>query len=612
MVDDPRATTAWSSDRPKIGRRGQVEDRAADGPTQAEGTPAPFFRHSTSGGHIARRAMTWTAFFCLACIGAGADDGAEVIPRALLFEDARQLLETLEDTHPDPHLAGGGRIAFHRRFHRMMAAIPAEGLSGPSFYELLLPFVAAIGDSHTGLRLQEGAAEPIYLPLAFKIIDKQLVVEKVAGERLRPYLGARLASIEGVELCELLTRQSAMRGMENLYGHMAILCLRTLTTRQGLHRLVPEWSGGDSLRVALTLPHGESRAIELTVLRQPPDVWIAVPTAVAMPSIAASDVAYTFLDADRSTALLVVADLMRYREACELWFADGFAPAEEMARAAYEHFHGTPAPEDRAALLAGIPSATETIVELVDELTAAGSQSLIVDLRGNTGGSSVLREMLVYLLYGRSAMLSLDTGYEIVKLSKLLFEQYEGVTLERINAGRACPLRSTDLDFGDEDAYRRGAVPSQGDGAPSLGASPTFWRLYQSGVYHQPRWTPRRVLVLCSPTTFSSGFNVLTGLLTMGAQVVGTPSAQPGNNFGDVLRFRLRNTGIEGFVSHKQIVAFPDDLATGQCLEPHYPLTLARFADFDFDPNAEVLLALEVLAAAGAADDSGVTADHQR
>lgn len=81
----------------------------------------------------------------------------------------------------------------------------------------------------------------------------------------------------------------------------------------------------------------------------------------------------------------------------------------------------------------------------------------------------------------------------------------------------------------------------------------------------------------------------------MGARVVGTPSAQPGNNFGDVLQFQLKNTGLEAFVSHKRNITFPDDPEKGRCLQPHYPITLEKFAIYDFDPNAEILLALEIL-----------------
>ena len=48
------------------------------------------------------------------------------LTRAALIEDARQLLDALESAHPDPYSSGGGKIAFHRRFHQTLAAIPAD------------------------------------------------------------------------------------------------------------------------------------------------------------------------------------------------------------------------------------------------------------------------------------------------------------------------------------------------------------------------------------------------------------------------------------------------------------------------------------------------------
>jgi hypothetical protein len=517
-----------------------------------------------------------------------------LVPRAQLIEDARQLMDTIEQTHPDPYVAGGGRIAFHRRFHGVLSSIPAGGLSTGEFLRRLQPFISSIEDSHTGILASPGDSTPLNISLRFRFVEDQLVVEEVAGPELEPLLGASLAAIEGVPLQRILDRQASIRGMENRYGHLALFSLRTLATREALGQVLPEWRKPDLLRVELTLATGQRLTREITLSEAVTESWTTIPTRVDMPSTANNDVAYTFLDDDESTALLVISDLMKYREACELWFAAGLAQAEEMAKAAYEHFNRVPAPADRGTLLAGIPSATETIADLVRRLTAAGTRDLIVDLRGNTGGNSALREILIYLLYGDDALRSLDTGYEIVKLSPLLFAQYEGLTLEEFSENQAYPPRNTDYDFSDEQAFlHRSPAKAQAD--LTLAKSTSFWKIYETEEFHRPTWKPVNVLVLCSPLTFSSGFNVLTGLVTMGAKVVGTPSAQPGNNFGDVLQFQLKNTGLTVFVSHKQIVAFPDDPEGGRCLKPHYPLTLEKLADLDFDPNAEVLLALEVL-----------------
>ena len=535
----------------------------------------------------------------LASASPSAASGDQPIPQQLLVEDAYQLRDTIEEVHPDPYLNGGGKIAFHRRFHELLSRIPEHGMTTDDYLALLQPFVAAIGDSHTAVRAAAGETTPLSLPVGFRIVDEQLVVDRVATQQQAPLLGARLLALEGVPLADLMARQGRLRGVENRYGELAVMILRTLTTREGLAQLTPEWQGGGAARVDLLLADGAEKQVALELLSEPPSRWVTPPSRVSMPSLAASDVAYSFLGPERTTALLVISDLMRYREACELWFAEGLDQAEAMTRAAYEHFHDSPAPEGRSDLLAGIPSATTTIAGLVDAMRAAGTKNLIVDLRGNTGGHSAMREILVYLLYGKQALLSLDNGYQIVKYSPLLFEQYGSSSLERINQGRAHPLRATDYDFSEEDAYRgaRGAaVPgAERTDAPPLAGSPSFQEVYKTGAFDDPRWSPGTVFVLSSPTTFSSGFNVLTGLYSLGAVVVGTPSAQPANNFGDMLIFELQHSAIQVGVSHKQNITFPDEPELGRCLLPEYPLTLEQLAGFEFDPNAEVLLALEVL-----------------
>jgi hypothetical protein len=441
-----------------------------------------------------------------------------------------------------------------------------------------------------------GQVTPINLPVGFKIVEEGLVIDRVAEKDWIHLLGARLVTMEGVPMDELVERQSRLRGLENVFGRLAVMTLRTLTTRQGLMGLVPEWGGADSISVGLLAADGSEVQVDLALLAESSGEWITPPSRIAMPSVAASDVTYTFLDSHRSTALLVIGNLMRYREACELWFADGLEQAEEMARAAHDHFHGSPGPESRTELLAGIPSATETIVEMVDKMRANGTKNLIVDLRGNTGGSSVMREILVYLLFGDEAMRSLDNGYQIIRMSSFLFDQYSSYSMDEINEGRAYPLRLDDYDFAEEEAYlAAGGKPPATDDELTLAGAPSFWEIYSTGRYHEPRWTPQRLLVLSDPTTFSSGFNVLTGLYSHGAVVVGTPSAQPGNNFGDMLLLQLEHTGIRAGLSHKQIVTFPDDPELGRCLRPEVPLTYDKLAAHDFDPNAEVLLALEVL-----------------
>ena len=72
-----------------------------------------------------------------------------LIARNLLIEDIRQLAAILEDTHPDPYLRGGGKIAFNRRLWSAIEAIPDRGMSREEFYLTVRPIIASVGDAHT-------------------------------------------------------------------------------------------------------------------------------------------------------------------------------------------------------------------------------------------------------------------------------------------------------------------------------------------------------------------------------------------------------------------------------------------------------------------------------
>lgn len=128
----------------------------------------------------------------------------------------------------------------------------------------------------------------------------------------------------------------------------------------------------------------------------------------------------------------------------------------------------------------------------------------------------------------------------------------------------------------------------------SLKLAPTFYKVYSQGLY-ESFYRPSRIVVLCSAWTYSSGYTMLAVLEQFGATVVGTPPARAGNNFTDSLLFRLKNTQLNGAVSFKRNITFPDDPEKGRCLKPDVLLTHEKWASLDFDPNAEVLLALEFL-----------------
>jgi len=511
-----------------------------------------------------------------------------------LMHDARQLASILERSHPDPYISGGGKILFQRRFQNLLEDIPGGGMTAERFYRLLLPFVASLQDGHTALLTpQTGTPPRSGLPLTFKIIDESLAVAGIVRKDNTDLRGALLLDVEGVPLQELLQRQNNLRGIENVYGTLALLT-RSLSTERGLQSLLPERTDSAKTRLTLGLADGETRDF-LFERGESAESPLAKPgSKVLLPDMSQSDVAWHFLDKNRKTALLKIDDMSSYREACEDWIASGMSEGLEMARAAYEKFHGQAAPEQIEEILAGIPSATNVFKELVVAMKRAGTTLLIVDLRENTGGNDLMVRMLLYFLFGQESMASYNKGFQISRYSELYFQVYANASLAGINRNRTVPLEVGDYDFSEQQARSRGIdqatlLELAGE---SLQGTPTFYELFSEDVYRN-FYRPPNLVALSSAWTYSSGFTMLAALEELGATVVGTPSAHAGNNFGDSLLFQLTNTKLRGAVSFKQNVTFPDDPDKGRCLKPDIVLTHEKWASLNFDPNAEVLLALE-------------------
>jgi hypothetical protein len=94
-----------------------------------------------------------------------------------------------------------------------------------------------------------------------------------------------------------------------------------------------------------------------------------------------------------------------YKESFEAWDSYGFPWTEDRAKEVFKRYQGKNPPEDKEALFAGLPSVTETFRSLVKDMKEAGTETLLIDLRRNHGGNSLMSQILVYFLYGKAEIL---------------------------------------------------------------------------------------------------------------------------------------------------------------------------------------------------------------
>jgi hypothetical protein len=533
----------------------------------------------------------------LSLIGGSQLKSENIIDRILLQEDARQLVEILETSHPDPYLKMGGKISFHQKFHKIMESIPTEGMTKQEFYRLLNPFVTSIGDAHTLLWVPyiDDKWAPGGVPLEFHVIEQSLYVSGVVDESLIYLIGARLSSVENIHLPELIKRQNAIRASENIYGTLSLLGHTTLWYGPRLSDLIPEWKDETQIKIGFELSDGSLKELLLPIPDLITDPIIRAETSIKIPSIEKCDFVYDFIDNEKQTAYLRIADMSSYRENFE---NRGISENLFAVKSIYFRYNGVQGPNNTDSLLAGLPSVTETFRNLVVAMKKAQSNTLIVDLRGNGGGNSVMAKILLYFLFGKESMLaSGGESSEIIKYSKFYFEKFRNADLEKINQNHVFPLNELDYDLKYDytiDPGKRNKYDVSEMYRSWFATMPTFYNEYISEEF-SGYYRPKKIVVLCSATTFSSAYVLMVNLYNRGAVIVGTPSSQAGNFFGEILSFKLHSSELKGWVSCKYFSYFPNDPEKARVLNPHYQLTYEKLTALHYDPNAELILALEKL-----------------
>jgi len=525
-----------------------------------------------------------------------------LLTRQQALEDIRTLSEVLESAHPDPYLAGGGKVAYHRRLQQLIRGIPESGMSTIELHARLQPFIANLGDGHTSLPFDTSTrnrADPGGIPLYFEVLDQRLWVAAVTSGDQLDLIGTTLEAVEGVPFAELVQRESLQRGHDNVHHALSNLAgFGALYFAEPLRRLVPEWEDSQQVTVRLRRPSG---ILEDYSLR--PGHGVSYPllrrtSRVELPKGEGS-FAYHFLDEARDVAFLRIDNMTTYREMFEYSRAVGSSGWESWARRVVERLHGETAPSDLGELIAAIPSATETFSSLFGAMQEAESKTLIVDLSRNYGGNDLMVQIFLYFLVGFDETVALaEQTAAIRKLSPLLAtSSRSGLDLAEIEYSDSVPLALEDYDFSADFHFMPEATLDRAVRERFLrmfAQMPSFYALFRTR-HQEAAYRPERIVVLCSNATQSSGFDLMTNLYRLGALIVGVPSSQAGNGFGDIRRFELTHSKLVGYVSTKYFFAFPEQPATGFTLEPHHTLTYPKLASYDFDNNAILLLALEVL-----------------
>ncbi len=312
----------------------------------------------------------------------------QIIDRHISYDqavrDTRTFINLLEDTHPDPYTAFGGRIEFRRKAQAILTGLPKEGLTvgdlANRLNELILPL-----PGHTYVAGASWRDPDRGLPIQFSMTADALVLTATDLKELEGLIGYRLAGVNGHTVEQVIQATQRHARSENRLGDLQMVS-HVVLSRKFVLDCFP---GDDPERVTFQLQAPSGAIVECSVSWKDrrgfhPDKCL-FPQPPRWPSLPASDDPYFTKVFDQpKAAYLRVADIMG-REAYEDAWRSKVDNVRDMLKRYYKQRNKT-APEDIAAALQGIPSFFEAATRLLTEMKQQQIPTLIINLRGNGGG----------------------------------------------------------------------------------------------------------------------------------------------------------------------------------------------------------------------------------
>lgn len=502
-----------------------------------------------------------------------------------LLADFRQYIALLEATHPDPYTAFGGRMFFHKAADRMERNLSRLPLLTPAVLaDSLRAFNIPLHDEHTFINAARTAAtSERYAAVTWNVIPDGLIVLSV-DKAHQDLLGARLDSINGMAVGDVLKKTEQWEGNENLYGQY--LSLSQLASREDFVKSLSPQAEQDSVCYALTLRNGKKRYSKLPLLLGKDYENVPVAQVPVWDNYPSGYLAYKFVDSGKQTMLVHVPRIMA-RENYAWCLKQGWDNAYENIRQFFKRTLKKAIPVDTARALSMIPSFSETFASLLQQMKAHRSENLIIDLRGNGGGWTPVTLPVLLMLYGDD-FFKVDGMEYITRLSPLFLEKHKQ-TLAQWNRQNGTHYQIGDYIFEKEDT----TTPVAERRASFIKECLSDTRSLLTELHGRPLYRPAHVYVVTDVETFSAAFHFAWYLHRLGAVVVGVPCRQAPNTFMETTPFTLLYSKLKGSISNSMQVCFPANDRRARIFWPDRMPSYADYARYNFDWHTEVLWLLD-------------------
>jgi hypothetical protein len=285
-------------------------------------------------------------------------------------QDFLYLTETVRETHPEPY-GTWGKANFDAEQNRFLESLAAE-TSRVAFERTLQSFLSHIRDSHTSAQTSWMGGQLEY-PVSFFWIKDTLILASVGREEDTTLIGSHVLSFYGVPTDEVFTRFTRFISYENIY--VARRTLQYYFIFPALHREVGIIKG-DTLELTLLAANGTTSTHNVMPVQQPKR--IAPYKSHPITQKVNRPFRYTILK-EESACYLQWNTMMDLRVVRLLSF-----PMNILAYPVFWYM--------------GIGYFDNFLENMFEEMKEEGVTTLIVDVRGNGGGSSAYGEQLLYHL----------------------------------------------------------------------------------------------------------------------------------------------------------------------------------------------------------------------
>lgn len=509
-----------------------------------------------------------------------------ILLRDSLIVDFERLVTYLEQTHPDPYSGFGGKVAFHQKANALKRQLSEKEYDIDGFCDLLSEFIANLHDGHTYLSTgnrNNNLQNTGVIPVSFTVIPNGIIVTGIEKGN-EQYLGAKLLRINNVPINTLLSISSKYKTAENPYG--AYLNVSYFGRTQFW---LEKWIGevGEEVTLGVEKANGKECEWKVKFISSRPDNFYEIDGYKPISSI--KNNSYGFIDRDRKVMAFVSGSIMA-RENYEYCVRNGWNNSMSDVERYYKNSRKS-MPADTTEALLGIPSFSESFLNMLNEMKNNGSETLIIDLRGNSGGWTPITLPTLYMMYGDKFLLERNFGSDCRVLSELYLNKINS-TLEQFNKQHGKPYKIGDYIF-EEDSEE--ISPNEMEEVRNnfidgcMSATKDALRA-QNG---KAIYTPKNVFVVTDSYTFSAAFHYTFFLSNMGAKVAGVTSSQAPNTFMETTPFSLPYSRLNGSISNYMQLLLPVDDKRATSYTPDIEMTYNQYKSYQFNRDAIIMYLIE-------------------